>query len=126
MLVFLLFLAVKAQKVNEIVLEIRKGNYRHFAEVERDIDIPLLPPQEEIDKEYQSYDPMPLTEVLCNAVISLFIHFTPFQYFGLFFSTDIDTVLEITDIRFRRKKAFILKVKAFKFELGFYLIAYLY
>lgn len=94
----------------EIVLEIRRGNYSHFVEVVRDIDIPLLPPQEEIDEEYQSYDPMPLTEVFCNALIFLFINLISFQYFGLFFSTDIDTVLEITDIRSRRKKAFILKV----------------
>lgn len=94
----------------EIVLEIRRGNYSHFVDVVRDIDIPLLPPQEEIDEEYQSYDPMPLTEVFCKSVTFLFINLISFQYFGLFFSTDIDTVLEITDIRSRRKKAFILKV----------------
>ncbi|KAL1505850.1 hypothetical protein ABEB36_005313 [Hypothenemus hampei] len=72
--------------------DIANGNYYHFEEVDRDIDIPLLPPKVEEEIEYESYDPMPLTE-----------------YFGLFISTDIDTVVKITTLRYERKQAARLK-----------------
>ncbi|KAH1021022.1 hypothetical protein HUJ04_010595 [Dendroctonus ponderosae] len=67
---------------------IRAGDYRYFDQVDKDIDIPLVPPRDIDEEEYDSYDPMPFGE-----------------YFGLLLFTNMATVLEVTEIRHRRKTA---------------------
>ncbi|KAH1027961.1 hypothetical protein HUJ05_001375, partial [Dendroctonus ponderosae] len=47
-------------------LTIRAGDYRYFDQVDKDIDIPLVPPRDIDEEEYDSYDPMPFGEEQTN------------------------------------------------------------
>ncbi|XP_066259126.1 piezo-type mechanosensitive ion channel component-like [Euwallacea similis] len=89
------------------ILEIRNGIYTNFDQVDRATDVPLFPAVNEDNDdgdndgndndnegEHESYDHMPLSE-----------------YFGLYHTTDIDTVLKTTDTRKRNKEALIRKAQ---------------
>ncbi|CAG9763405.1 unnamed protein product [Ceutorhynchus assimilis] len=79
---------LKMQRLREIE-EISKDGYYHFDRV----DIPLMPDKVEEESDYESFDPMPLPE-----------------YFGLFYSSGMETVLEITALRKERKRNLRQKV----------------
>lgn len=62
-------------------LAIRAGDYRYFDQVDKDIDIPLVPPKEIDDEEYDSYDPMPFSEVKTTEIIYCSVIFRDFAVF---------------------------------------------